>query len=242
MWSGSFDDSIRIWDVGAYRESRILSAATVDGHQDAVLAARFSNSGGQIISASRDRTARLWDHQSGALLRQLSEGHDYLASAAEYFPDGRRLLTAGGDNTVRIWDVAAGTERVSIEGTGRDGIVALSANAKTFLTGNGKSAKLWNISSRNVIQEFVGHKSNITAVACASDGKRVATADTVGFIKLWNIKTGKQLWESHAHNSMITAMHFTKDASKLVTASGDRTVAVWEQPDRQRARRTATTS
>ena len=227
--SGSFDDSVRVWDIGTYRESRILSAVTVDGHLDAVLDARFASNGNAIVTASRDRTARTWDAASGKVVRDFSEGHDYLASAAIYFPNGRQLLTAGGDNTVRIWNVSTGTEVVSITGTGRDGVVALSPRGTEFLTGNGKSAKLWSVKSQQVVRKFDGHDSNVTAVGYHPDGSRIATADTAGVIIFWDTKTGQELWKMRGHNSMVTSIAFAANNEKLlVTASGDRTIRRWD--------------
>ena len=60
----------------------------------------------QIVTASRDRTASLWDAATGERLRQFEEGHEFLVSGAAFFPDGKsRLATGAGDNSVRIWDV-----------------------------------------------------------------------------------------------------------------------------------------
>ena len=89
----------------AIRKSRVLHATVFAGHEDAVLSARYSRDGKKIVTASRDRTASLWDAASGKPLERFEEGHEFLVSGAVFLPDGRRLATGAGDNSVRIWDL-----------------------------------------------------------------------------------------------------------------------------------------
>ncbi len=60
-----------------------------------------------IVTASGDKTARLWDVASGRLIPKL-EGHADNVNAVAYSPDGNRIATASKDKTVRLWDVASG--------------------------------------------------------------------------------------------------------------------------------------
>jgi TPR repeat protein len=57
------------------------------------------------VTASVDKTARLWDARDGTQLRVLS-GHDDQLSSAAYSPDGKRIVTASDDKTIRIYDAA----------------------------------------------------------------------------------------------------------------------------------------
>ena len=77
--------------------------ALLRGHQSSVNSAVFSPDGSRVVTASWDRTARIWDTASGkeiALLR----GHQDLVSSAVFSPDGSRVVTASQDKTVRVWN------------------------------------------------------------------------------------------------------------------------------------------
>ena len=58
--------------------------------------------GTRIVTASFDKTARIWDATTGAQLAVL-RGHDSGVNGAMYSPDGTRIVTASDDKTARIW-------------------------------------------------------------------------------------------------------------------------------------------
>jgi WD40 repeat protein len=74
-----------------------------------VHSAAYSPNGGHIVTASVDRTARIWDAASGAEITALRGHEDWVLSAA-YSSDGGHIVTASNDRTVRIWDAASGAE------------------------------------------------------------------------------------------------------------------------------------
>ena len=63
----------------------------------------FSPDGRLLATASKDKTARLWDPATGECLRTLT-GHDDFVRGVAFSPDGRLLATASNDKTARLWD------------------------------------------------------------------------------------------------------------------------------------------
>ena len=66
----------------------------------------FSPDGARILTASWDKTARLWDGGSGKLLATFQ--HEGAVNSAVFSPDGARILTASADRTARLWDGGSG--------------------------------------------------------------------------------------------------------------------------------------
>ena len=74
-------------------------------HQDAVSDAAFSPDGARILTASADKTAKLWDAASGKLVASFD--HQDAVYDAAFSPDGARILTASADKTAKLWDAAS---------------------------------------------------------------------------------------------------------------------------------------
>jgi hypothetical protein len=77
---------------------------SLEDHTNAVTSAVFSPDGARIVTASWDKTAKVWDARTGAKLVDLA-GHDSSVKSAVFSPDGARIVTASYDNTAKVWDV-----------------------------------------------------------------------------------------------------------------------------------------
>ncbi len=244
LLSGGHDQQVKIWDLHRYEEMRILEANVVEGHRDAILGAAFSPDGQHVVTASRDRTARLWNRDGRAII-EFKQGHQYLASTAAFYPDVRRLLTAAMDGTSRVWDLTNGAQLLVLKNTGASAAVALSHNAKWILTGGDAAAKtsgkgadddgertwpaqLWDAETGNLIRTFAAHRAEVTAVAFSSDDRLIFTGDSNGRGHLWDPQgsdNGGTLQKIHVRG--ITAAAFLP-AGGLLTASGDNSVSQWD--------------
>ena len=100
---GSFGDDahIRLWDVAT--ESYI---ATLEGHENRVLALDFSLDGKVLISGSRDDTVRLWDVSTESLITTLEE-FDGNVEAVRFSPDGSLFATGDAYDFIKLWDASA---------------------------------------------------------------------------------------------------------------------------------------
>ncbi|MBC6473611.1 MAG: hypothetical protein GDA48_12975 [Hormoscilla sp. GM102CHS1] len=103
--SGSYDKTIKIWNLGSGRLLRTLT-----GHSDWVKSVAISPDGQLLASGSWDDTIKIWNLGSGRLLRTLTGHSDWVRSVA-FSPDGQTIVSGGGcslreckqDFDIRIW-------------------------------------------------------------------------------------------------------------------------------------------
>ena len=100
--------------------------------------------GARILTASADKTAKLWDTVSGELIASFA--HQGEVSYAAFGRDGARILTAGADNIAKLWDVASGKLIASFAHQGTVRWAAFSPDGAWILTASwDKTAKLWSV-------------------------------------------------------------------------------------------------
>jgi predicted oxidoreductase (fatty acid repression mutant protein) len=184
---------------GAWRDLR--ERLVLKGHTDVVYSAAFSPDGKRIVTASRDKTARLWDAETGKPIGEPLTGHAQSVWSAAFSPDSKRIVTASGDKTARLWDAATG-KPIGEPLTGHADAVysaAFSPDGKRIVTASGdKTARLWDAESGNPMGEFVGHEDRVSSAAFSPDGKRIVTASFDKTARLWDVFADTQELVSHA--------------------------------------------
>lgn len=75
-------------------------------HEDDVFSAVFNKNGSRLLTASRDKTARVWDTSTWQEITRVA-ANDFMY-AASYSPDEKFFVTASGDGLARVW--AAGLD------------------------------------------------------------------------------------------------------------------------------------
>ena len=84
------------------------------GHNARVLTTEFSPEGKKFLTASVDRTVKLWDMSSGNLLANFS-GHEGEVEAACFSSDGNFILTGGGAKLF-LWNAQTGRKIREFQG------------------------------------------------------------------------------------------------------------------------------
>lgn len=237
VMSVGYDGLFKVWDVEEYNESIAVRPSVISGHADAVLAADFAPDEKSIVTASRDRTARITGvsasgAQPAGASTVLAEGHEYLTSSASLTPDGRTLVTAAVDGTTRIWDLRSGVEKSVLSGTGRAAVLAVSADGRLALTGDSaKGAQLWNLADGTLLRTLPSHRTDVSAVAFSPDGTMLCTAEGSGRVNAYRTADAAPLWSQLVHSRRITGLLFTRDGKQLLSASLDNTVGRFQAAD-----------
>ena len=201
----------------------------MQGHQEWVNHAAFSPDGKLVVTASWDKTARLWEVASGQSL-QVLQGHQEWVYHAAFSPDGRLVVTASGDKTARLWDVASGQSLQVLQGH-QEWVyhAAFSPDGRLVVTASwDKTARLWDVVSGQSLQVLQGHQGVVYHAAFSPDGKLVVTASEDKTARLWDVVSGQSLQVLQGHQEWVYHAAFSPDGKVVVTASWDKTARLWD--------------
>ena len=199
------------------------------GHQDKIYGVRFSADGKQLLSTSKDKTARLWDVASGECLR-VFEGHTDFVYTAVFHPTRREILTGSRDWTARIWDLDSTASMVLkghtqmvfwAEYTHGGDRVLTSARDRTFRT--------WNAKTGEPLETVkTTHRSGLTSAVTSPDGKLILTTSWDSDAKIFDAETLEEKSTLRLHTDSIFRSLFSKDGERVITLSHDGTFAIWD--------------
>ena len=199
------------------------------GHTDTVTSAAFSPDGRQVVTASVDGTARVWDAATGQSLAVLT-GHTGWVWNAVFSPDGRRIVTASWDNTARVWDAATG-QSLAVLTSHKDRVwsAAFSPDGQSVVTASDdKTARVWDAATGRSLAVLTGHADTVSSAAFSPDGRRVVTASWDNAARVWDAATGRSLAVLTGHVRLVSSAAFSPDGRRVVTASVDKTARVWD--------------
>jgi WD40 repeat protein len=176
---GANDGGIRMCDPASGHEFSLPKA-----HSYRIEGLAFSPHGDRLVSASADRTARVWDVEHSKELRLLS--HAVGLTGVAWSPDGRWIATAALDDAIHIWDAESGKEVRQLTGH-RNTILALTFDAagRHIASASGdQTIRIWDTSYWRTIRIFRPHADAISGVAFDPNGRRLASCSWDGFVKI----------------------------------------------------------
>ncbi|MDZ8068132.1 MAG: serine/threonine-protein kinase [Nostoc sp. DedQUE08] len=228
--SGSYDKSIKLWNLATGEQIRTLS-----GHFHTVYSVAFSPDGNTLASGSRDTSIKLWNLANGEQIRTLS-GHFNLVLSVAFSPDGNTLASGSYDKSIKLWNLATGEEIHTLKGHfGAVYSVAISPDGKTLASGSfDNTIKLWDITTGEQIRTLpseryanTGHSDWVVSVVFSPDGKTLVSCSGDNTIKLWNLASGEQIRTLSGHSDGVNSVAISPDGKTLASGSRDKTIKLW---------------
>ena len=197
------------------------------GHDGVLWSARLAPDGKRIVTASEDKTARVWNAENGDQLAIL-RGHTEGVRVASFSPDGRQVITGSTDKTARLWNAETGQQSAVLE---HDGVVrsaAFSSDGRRVVTASDdKTARIWDVQTGKQIAALTGHTARVRDAAFSPNGRYVLTSSDDKTARLWDSKTGEPVHILEGHTQSVRGVAFSPDGERAVTTSLDHSARVW---------------
>jgi WD40 repeat protein len=127
------------------------------------------------VTASVDKTARIWDAATGTpIARPLR--HEGVVRSATFSPDGKRVLTASDDWSAQLWDATTG-DPIGQPFRHQAGVsAAFNLDGKWIVTASSdKTAQVWDAATHTPIGRPMQHEGPLYGASFSPDGARVLT-------------------------------------------------------------------
>ncbi|KAI7868339.1 quinon protein alcohol dehydrogenase-like superfamily [Spinellus fusiger] len=168
----------RNWRQNKYH-SKVLR-----GHTDGVMCVQFCDSINVLMTGSYDKTIRVWNMESGELVRTL-HGHTRCVRSLQF--DDAKLVTGAMDNTLKIWNWHTGQCIRTLEGhTG--GVTSLHFDSRILASGStDHTIRVWNFEAGECCT-LTGHTEWVNSVRIYDECTLVSGSDDAT-IRIWNLTT-----------------------------------------------------
>jgi WD40 repeat protein len=206
----------------------------LNGHSDYVRAVAFSTNGNVLASGSDDETIKLWDVQTGSLIRTLTGHTDYVMAVA-FSPDGEMLASGADyyDGSVKLWYYQTG-ELIGTLPYSTNGVysLAFSPDGKWLALGCANhDVRLWNTQTGGTAL-LSGHIRSVNAVAFSPDSKKLASGDDHEDIKIWDVQnlTLIKTLSPSSNGGHVDSLAFSPDSytgNILAAGYGGSTIKIW---------------
>lgn len=234
------DDSgkIQVFDVG----SRAI-LKTWDTHKQPVWTTKFSPTDlTTLLSASDDKTVRLWDLPSNEPTSTFVGHNDYVR-CANFLPGNmsNTLVSGSYDSTVKLWDsrTGSGSPVMTFKHAAPVEDVLSLPSGTTVLAAAGNSVSVLDLVAARPLHVITNHQKTVTSLSLASNGRRVVTGGLEGHVKVFET-TGWNVVNSVKYQSPILSVKVipsgnssssttTSSAATDITESSDRHLAVGMQ-------------
>jgi WD40 repeat protein len=212
-----------------FKDHSLKLTRTIVAHQSVVTCINFSHDGKMLVTSSWDKTAKIWNTETGELVRTRM-GIAFPIYAAVFTSDDRHIAFTN-DQQVMIWNWRDG--QLKNIGLHRRRLLTMSTHGDWVLSaGEDRTVKLTHITTGSV-RATESEPMTTTCVAFSPKGNIFATANADGFVRIYATQSCRKLEVIAAHASQsgkgkATSVRFSDDGRILYSAGADSSLKAWD--------------
>ncbi|AVQ70575.1 molecular chaperone DnaJ [Microcystis sp. MC19] len=225
--AGGLDGRISQWqlDTKQYKSSFFARVNAPHSHDGVILQLAFAANERFIVSASNDKTLRIWGYHTGELKRTLI-GHEEAVNTCAISPDSQIIASGSDDKTIKLWRFDHSyAYQTFIGDRAAVNSLAFSNDGQYLISGGSdKVIKIWDIKTGEMIKSWQAHEQAIISIAINPHRHLIASASRTE-IKIWQGQTGELIKVLRG----TAPLKFSPDGQFLITGSYGHKVKIWSE-------------
>jgi len=228
---GAGESSLRVWRVAT---GELVSTCT--GGQKGCDGAAFSPDGTRFVAGARDRTARVYDVETGDQIASFE--HPREVGAVAFAPSGSEVATGCRDGRVRVFALGSSAPRLEFAAAKLPiSRLLYSPDGTRLVTAGDGGLDLWSAVDGKPLGRLDGHDAGVRGLAFHPDGRRLATGSADETLIVWDLATREPLLRLEI-GGRVAHLHFSRDGTRLAVDPGGEHVRLLDSvPLRERLAR-----
>ncbi|XP_050590838.1 WD repeat, SAM and U-box domain-containing protein 1-like isoform X2 [Bombus affinis] len=209
------DHYVKLWEVTVIQSKcetstvKISLSRIMEKHSSALTCVCFNANGLFIASSGLDKTAVIWETDTGKVMA-ITTGHNRYVACCAFSRDGNLLATGSNDKSII---------------TKRDKLIRVWS----IETEEGANAEIITKFQEKSYSPLDGHKYSINHVEFSPCGRMLASCSLDGTVIIWNTENGSQAKSSFVNSgSGIRVCRWSPDGTKIATAGDDERTTLWD--------------
>jgi WD40 repeat protein len=199
---------LTLWDLENGGQIRTLS-----GHSDRIVSLAVTPDGQIAVSASVDKTIRMWNLNDGQTFRTIA----YDATALALMPDPRKFIAGSSEGAVTIWDAETGEITRTLAGCDSSVVsVAVALEGRYAIACGGGKTYVWDLQLEQAPRIFPEYRG---AAAVLPGSGLVASAGDKAFT-IWDLEKGETVLTIAREGSVLDKVAALPDGCSVIYAYG----------------------
>jgi WD40 repeat protein len=236
--SGAADRSVVVWDLKAeWKLDRSIGTGDANSPLiDRINAVRFSPDGKSLATGggepTRDGEIKLWQVDTGQLIRSFTNVHSDAVFSLDFSPDGKYLASGAADKFVKVIELGTGKLVKQFEGHTHHVLgVSWNRNERTLASaGADNVVKIWDFVKGEKTKNIAGFDKEVTAISFVGYTDQALAASGDAKVRLVR-EDASEVRSFAGATDFVESAAATPDGRIVIAGGQDSVLRVWDGTD-----------
>lgn len=212
-------------------ELTVTEDRTYSGHSLAVYCCAFAPKGDLFVTASRDRSVRVWNVRTGSCT-VMKGGHNGFVLSCDFSPKGNRVVSSSDDRTIKLWNTSSFSKVATLKGH-EDKVYCVKYNPSGEYVASAScdhTVRVWNADTQSKVATLKGHTLAVFSCSFSNtdNGKYVVSGSDDRIIKIWDWAASKEVKSLVGHIGTVWTVAYSHNDKYIVSGSMDYELMLWD--------------